>query len=212
VLEIGANLAQAATGWRITNHFVLGLDLLALAAFRLVVVNGWRFVLARPERCDLRHVPSCPELTDATISSDCRHYKAASTAKGYFPKYLQMTAAAEDAGFTIGYGRERTISAVTGLQAIYNQSGEDGVRLGLHAIASAWPDEKAAVSSPILCALADILGEARANGGITSAKLAGSLAKTTPSRILRKAEEFRFDLGGSKRMNVRRALKALAKI
>lgn len=128
------------------------------------------------------------------------------------PKYLQITAAAAGAGFSIGSGPGRTICAIEGLQAIYNAAGEEGVAITLGAIAQAWPDDKMGLSTWVLRALADIVEETRSNGGVTVAKLAAGLGKTTPGRILRKSEELRFDMGGSKRENVRRAFKTLAKV
>lgn len=128
------------------------------------------------------------------------------------PRYLQITSAATRAGYTIGAGGERTIGAIEGLQAIYNAAGEEGVYLVLSAVANAWPEDKAGTSTWLLRVLADIVGDARSNGGMTSSKLATGLARTSPGRILRKAEELRFEMGGSKRVNVRRAFKALAKV
>lgn len=128
------------------------------------------------------------------------------------PRYLQITSAVERAGHTIGHSGERTIGAMEGLQSIYNKTGEQGVFVCVSAIGIAWPDDKMGRSTWILRALGDILADAQSNGGMSVAKLGGSLSKTTPGRILRKAEELRFEMGGSKRENVRRAFKTLAKI
>lgn len=130
------------------------------------------------------------------------------------PRYMQITAAAERAGFTIGSktGGARTIGAFEGLQVLYNAAGEDGVYIVLSAIRKEWEDDNQAVSTWMLRALADVLTDAKSNGGLNPTKLAAGLAKTTPGRILRKAEELRFEQGGSKRVNVRKAFKALARI
>lgn len=129
------------------------------------------------------------------------------------PRYVQITAATERAGYSIGANNDsRTIGAVAGLQVIYNAAGEDGVYAALSAIAEAWPDERDGTSTAILRALADILAEQRSNGGINRTKLVAGLSKTSPGRVLRKAEELKFAQGGSKRTNVRRAFKVLAKV
>lgn len=128
-------------------------------------------------------------------------------------KYLHIAAAVEGAGYSIGMGSDpRTIGAIDGLLTIYNAVGEDGLRLALQAISEAWPDDKSATSTWVFRALAEVLSEAANNGGTSKAKLVAGLSKTTPGRILRKAEEIRFEIGGSKRLNVRRAMKALAKL
>jgi hypothetical protein len=135
-------------------------------------------------------------------------YRAQLTAED--PRYVQISAAVGRAGFTIGSGAERrTIGAIEGLQTIYNAAGEDGVELILTAIAAAWPEDKGSTSTWMLRALADVLDNANSNGRISQSKLVSGLKKSTPGRILRRAEEMRFDVGGSKRVNVRRALKEL---
>lgn len=130
------------------------------------------------------------------------------------PRYLEVTNAATRAGFAIGAstGNARTIGAIVGLFDIYKEGREEAVFLVLSAIAQAWPDDNQAISTWILRALADVLAEAKSNGGINSAKLAAAIAKTSPGKILRKAEELHFKQGGSKRVNVRRAFQELAKV
>lgn len=129
------------------------------------------------------------------------------------PRYMQIASAVEGAGYTIGMngGNNRTLAAIEGVQAIYNSAGEAGVALVLAVVSDLWPDEKQGTSTWILRAFADILAEQKSNGGISEARFSG-LAKTTPGRILRKSEELRFNMGGSKRVNVRRAFKALGKV
>lgn len=126
--------------------------------------------------------------------------------------YVRINAAVEKVGFTIGESTNdaRTIGAVAGLLDIYNQAGEEGLVHVLTAIRDAWPDDKYATSTYILKALGDIV--AQSNGELNRAKLTAALSRTMPAKILRKAEETKLDYGGSKRVNVRRAFKALARI
>lgn len=128
------------------------------------------------------------------------------------PTYVRITAAVEKAGFSIGSGDGRTIGSFAGLQAIYNAAGEEGLEVALAAVDEAWPDDPTGTTWKMLQALADILGEARSNGGINPEKLTKGLAATTAGRILRKAEDLSFKQGGSKRENIRKAFRVLAKV
>lgn len=137
-------------------------------------------------------------------------FKARLTAKD--PAALAIERAIETAGFSLGYNDEsaRTIGCVGVITKIYNDLGEDGLVRLLVISRDAWGDDKKAVSSQILSGLCDIACEA--NGTFDRQKITSSLKKTTPALILRKAEELHFDMGGTKRVNVRRAYKKLAKV
>lgn len=127
------------------------------------------------------------------------------------PVALAIERAVDRAGFTIAPGGEpRSIGAVAALHYVYNLLGEDGLVQVLVQCREAWPDDKAALGVNIVRGLGDVL--AGMNGNYNRQKLTASLARTSPALILRKAEELRFDLGGSKQTNVRRAFKALAKV
>ena len=128
------------------------------------------------------------------------------------PHVVRINSVVENIGFTIGGSESgpRTIAAVSALQDVYNLSGEEGLSHVLTAIRDAWADDKHATNTHILRALGEIVGEA--NGNLDRKKLTAALSKTTPAKILRRADQTRLDVGGSKRVNVRRAFKALAKI
>lgn len=127
------------------------------------------------------------------------------------PVALALERAVEKAGFTIGYsGDSRSVSAIATLHYAYNLLGEAGLTQVLVQVREAWPDDRAATSTNILRGLADVI--AGMNGNYQRQKVTASLSRTSPALILRKAEELRFDLGGSKQINVRRAFKALAKV
>lgn len=122
---------------------------------------------------------------------------------------LSIERAVTKAGFTIdhqsgqGGANARTIQAIAGVNKIYNQIGEEGVLQTLTVIKDAWPDDQTATKTHILRGVADLIEEQGEK--YNRAKLTGALRKTTPSKILRKADELRLDFGGSKLGQVRRA-------
>ena len=71
-------------------------------------------------------------------------------------------------------------------------------------------DDAGAFSSVILKGVAEIIAEQ--NGNYERQKLTRALQKTSVPAILRQADALRFDLGGSKQKNIRRAIKSLAKV
>lgn len=130
------------------------------------------------------------------------------------PMFLQIVAATERAGFAIGVtaGESRaTVSAVGGLQAIYNSVGEEGVYIGLTAYKEAWPDSNAP-SATMLNLLAEVMGDMSSNGGLSVEGLTKACSRTTQVRIMRKAEQIHYEQGGSKKAAVRKAFKELAKV
>ena len=132
------------------------------------------------------------------------------------PAYVQINRAVEAAGYTVAGNSSasdsRSISAIAGLLDVYNMAGEQGVYEVMIAIRQAWPDEAGATVTWIIRALGEVVTEEMSNGEIDHDAIVKKMERTTPSRILRKAEEMRFEMGGSKRTNVRRAFKALAKL
>lgn len=130
------------------------------------------------------------------------------------PATLAIENAVTKAGFTIdthsgsGTANARTIQAVAGVGVIYNRIGEEGLLQTLTVIKDAWPDDGAALSTHILRGVAELIEEQGEN--YNRAKLTTALKKTQPHIVLRKADELRFDFGGSKLSNVRRAFAALA--
>lgn len=137
-------------------------------------------------------------------------YKSRLVAKD--PVALGMARALETAGYSIGYNDDspRTIGAVIAAQRIYTELGEDGLALLLIISRDAWDDDKLGISAPILHGLCDVAMES--NGGFERAKLTTALKRTTPARIMRKADELTYKIGGNKRQNVRLAFKELAKV
>lgn len=129
------------------------------------------------------------------------------------PAALAVERAVLQAGYSIGGGtthadNPRTIQAVAGINVIYNRIGEEGLIQSLVCIRDAWPDDGAGVSTHILRGVAELIEEQ--GEAYNRAKLTAALRKTTPAQVLRKADEMRFDYGGTKLSNVRRAFAVLA--
>lgn len=130
------------------------------------------------------------------------------------PTALAIERALEKTGYSIDKdfrsGDPHTITAVSALYSIYSRLGEEGLTQVLVQARDAWPNDRLGVSAHLLRGVAQALidqGES-----YNRAKMTTALAKTTPTLLLRKSEELRYDVGGSKQRNVRRALKALCKI
>lgn len=129
------------------------------------------------------------------------------------PAALAMERAVAQAGFTIdhtsgqGSANARTIQAVAALGVVYNRIGEEGVLQTLTCIREAWPNDQTAVKSHIMRGVAELIEEQGANYNRNN--LIKAMKKTTPSDLLRKADELRFDFGGSKTTQVRRAFAVL---
>ena len=94
------------------------------------------------------------------------------------------------------------------MNTIYNRIGQEGLLQTLVVIKDAWPDDPTALSTHILRGVAELIEEQGEN--YNRAKLTTALKKTAPHMVLRKADELRFDFGGSKLSNVRRAFAALS--
>lgn len=130
------------------------------------------------------------------------------------PAALAMERAVTQAGFTIdtssgqGVANARTIQAVAGLGEVYNRIGEEGVLQTLTVIREAWPNNGDATKTHIVRGVAGVIEEQGEN--YNRAKLVTALKKTTPGDLLRKADELRFDFGGTKLTQMRRALADLA--
>jgi len=129
------------------------------------------------------------------------------------PAALAMEKAVAEAGFTIdnntgqGVANAKTIQAVAALGVVYNRIGEEGVLQTLTCIREAWPNDQTAIKSHMLRGVAELIEEQGQN--YVRASLIKALKKSTPSVILRKADELRFDFGGSKGTQVRRAFSVL---
>lgn len=135
-------------------------------------------------------------------------FKARVTAEN--PVYTRIAAAIERAGYALGAASDaHTISAVGALETVYNAVGEEGVYVALAAHRQAWPDENAPTAT-LLVGLADVMADMNGNLGVDG--LSKALARTTPGRLMRKAEAIRYDQGGSKRAALRKAFKTLAKV
>lgn len=130
------------------------------------------------------------------------------------PAALQIERAVEKAGYSIGSNHEspRSIAAIGALGYAHNLIGEEGIVQILSVEREAWGDDKKALNVQILRALADIIDAQSKNGGYSRSKLVTALRRTTPARILRKAEEIHFEQGTTKQVSVRRAFKVLAKV
>lgn len=130
------------------------------------------------------------------------------------PSAVQIERAVERAGFSISVNNEspRAIGAVGALGYTHGLIGEDGVTQTLTVIREAWGDDRKAIDGNIIRTVAQLIDAQSKNGGYTRSKLVGALAKTTPSKLLRTAEEIHFDQGTPKRESVRRAFKKLARV
>lgn len=128
------------------------------------------------------------------------------------PAALAVERAADKAGFTLqpSTGSTRNIQAIGAVYNAYNLLGEDGLLQVLVQLRDAWPGETSALTVNIIRGVTDVMIDLGSD--YNRAKLTNSLAKATPGAIMRKAEELRFDTGGSKQKNVRRAIKALCKV
>lgn len=126
---------------------------------------------------------------------------------------LSVERAASEAGFSIGQSPSaRTIEAPSALYYAHNALGEQGLIQLLTVVRDAWPDDKRATSAGFVRTLADIIDEKAGNGGLSRSELTRRLAKTSPGKIARKAEEIHFDTGKSKGDAMRAAFKVLAKV
>lgn len=125
------------------------------------------------------------------------------------PAALAIEKAVTQAGFTIdtgvgsGVANARTVQAVAGVGVIYNRIGEEGLLQTLTVIKDAWPDDPTAVTTHILRGVAELIEEQGENYNRT--RLVSALRKTTPVKVMRKADELRYKFGGSLLTNVRNA-------
>lgn len=130
------------------------------------------------------------------------------------PSTLAIERAAETVGITIGGATgsadARTVSAVAALYRIYNDLGEEGLVQTLVVCRDSFADDSGAFGSTIMRGVAEIIAEQ--DGAYERQKLTRALQKTNVPQILRQADALRFDLGGSKQKNIRRAIKTLTKV
>lgn len=129
------------------------------------------------------------------------------------PATLAIERAVEEAGLTIGAasnGDAKTLMAVSALYNIYGRIAEEGLYHTLVVCRDAWDGDSSAFSAQMLRSVAQVIEELNSN--YDQQRLIRSLSRTSPSALNRKAEELRFTMGGSKQANVRRAIKALARV
>lgn len=130
------------------------------------------------------------------------------------PATLAIERAVEQAGLTIGMGghneNARNIMAVSALYGIYERMAEEGLLQTLVVCRDAFENDAKAFSSAILRGVAQVIEEQ--DGNYERQKLTTALSRTSVHAILRKSEELRVDIGGSRATNVRRAIKALARV
>lgn len=128
---------------------------------------------------------------------------------------LAIERAVDTAGFSLEQGKTtsgdvNTIQAIRALYVIHKRIGEAGLVQVLIQARDSWPEDPLALSANMLYGISQVLidlGET-----YNRAKVTAALGKSVPSLILRRSEGLRFDKGGSKQVNVRRALKELCKI
>lgn len=130
------------------------------------------------------------------------------------PATLAIERSVETAGLTVGGNSAaqdaRTINAVAALYWVYDRIAEEGLTQTLIVCRDAFEDDSSAFSSHMLRAVGSIIEEQ--DGAYERQKLVRALKRTSPHAILRTAKSLEFDLGGSRPVNVRRAIKKLAKV
>lgn len=130
------------------------------------------------------------------------------------PTALAIERACERTGYSLDAnyqgGDPNTVQAISALYSTYGRLGEDGLVQVLTQARDAWPSDKLGVSAHMLRSITQVLIDQGEE--YHRAKLTLALSKSSPSLILRKSEELKFDLGGSKQKNVRRAIKVLCKV
>lgn len=132
------------------------------------------------------------------------------------PAALAIERAVELAGFSVGHTRgargedPKTIAAIGSVGVIYNQLGEEGLVRVLTLIKTSWPDDANGLGTHVLRGVANLVEEQGDN--YDRAKLVKGLQKTSPAALIRKADELRYMHGGSKIANMRKSIKALAKV
>jgi len=131
------------------------------------------------------------------------------------PVALAIERAVDKAGYTIGTQSgagegDRTVHAIAALYWIYDQLGEEGLVQVLTQARDAWPNDPAGVGVNMLRGICELLIELGAD--YNRGRLTNQLAKSSPHLLLRKADEHKFDFGGSKQKNLRRAFQTLCGI
>lgn len=128
------------------------------------------------------------------------------------PSALAIQRAVESVGFNISGGdyNPNSVYAIRTLHYIYTLLGEEGVVQTLTQIRDSWPGDPSATRTQILRGVADVIAEKGDKYERTN--MTKSLKRTSPSDILRKARQHKYDMGGSTQVNIRRAFKSLAKI
>lgn len=130
------------------------------------------------------------------------------------PAALAIERAVEKAGYTVagpgGGAGPRTIHAIGAIYHAYTQLAEEGLVQVLVQARDSWQDDPAGISVHMIRGLVDVLTDLGSD--YHRGKLTTALQKSSPALIMRKAEELKFDLGGSKQTNVRRAIKVLCKV
>lgn len=141
-------------------------------------------------------------------------HEAAVTAKD--EAALAIERAAATAGYTIGPGSgtkaddPNTITAVQALYWIYNRLAEEGTLQVLLQCRDAWTKETDGTNSSVMKGVAQVLIDL--DVAYDRPKVTKALSRATPSEILRRATGMMFDMGGSKHVNIRRAIAELCKI
>lgn len=125
------------------------------------------------------------------------------------PVVMLINKTVEEYGLTIssqtmgGDDDIKNVTAISTLERIYNHQGEQGLRDTLAVVTTVWPNDRRARGSHVLQGIATFLQE---NEGVDTGEFAAALSETTPGDLIRKADSLRFDMGGSKRKNMQRAI------
>lgn len=137
-------------------------------------------------------------------------HKASILAKD--PPTLAIVRAVEAAGFQIGEDAydAKQIAAVRTLHKIYEDIGEEGVLQTLVQVRDAWGEDRAAITAPMLRGVGDVLEDL--GDGYERAKVTAALRRSDPAALMRQSSAFRFEMGGSRRVNMRRAIQKLCRI
>lgn len=128
------------------------------------------------------------------------------------PSALAIQRAVEHVGFQITSGdyNPNSVYAIRSLHYIYTLLGEEGVVQTMTQIRDAWPGDPTGTRTQILRGVADVIAEK--GDRYDRAAMTKALKRTAPADVLRKAREHRYNMGGSMQVNIRRAIKTLARI
>lgn len=129
------------------------------------------------------------------------------------PANVAIERVVSELGLSIGPTRSpKQIGAISALHQVYNRSGEETLRDTVLLASRSWPDDARAFDTLILRSLGRLVAEYKANGIYDRQKMQDGLAKTSPVKIQKKAEEVAYDTGKTKAESCFRAIRLTTKL